>query len=760
MLDVGDHRMDAGDRVQVCQEGKAEQVAVLEQVVVDLLVEASAGGDVAPVLDVAVGEIEQVDQRGQALLLPGGHAREPGFVFAVAQQPHERLAQVAIAFEHPGDDPLQRIELLVVDEGVHQQPARLQIEETGVDRRPVRDLLAHVREEVLAQLIVVQCQEQFLQIVDLSEQVGELPVDIGGEVGMLLADLLYQEVARDHLIVGHRVRLQEPAEVGEHLAEVLGVGTGVLQVVLQDGDPSEERLFRRELVERLLLVGDRGVAHHVRVQLLLVAAEGRVGLQNASRRRAPLGPLGGGQNTGDELHLDALHVGLIAETPDDGTQGRRRIALDAVPQPGAGGGGLLHPEVVPGQDLQCADGHLQRHPVVAFLGKVDGDLIIVDRGDSPYAPTAVEHEVAGVEGDVLLEVRDRFLGVAPRLSQVGNAQVLVQVAVAGVLLGIRLGDLGARLRVLRLIAQNALEDLDGGVPVLLLVVVGIQRLQKRHGPFLADRAGDLALELQIELRIVRPVLDQALPHLLDVRVVPLVDIAVQRLAVIIDRAVDVARLLAVAGEHLDEVRLLVVDAYQPLVHLEFRRFLVLVVVALGERSQREAVLSELEDAVAQILDDIPLVVVGEDVHQQNQVGVVHQSAADRHDAGQVQGDDAVAIAAQVLFAELQQLRLAVFLPRFRQQAVEFDEVGRHVAVQRSSGPLFLIEQLGDLGGQAAGGAIGRGPCRCIRHGRSHAYLGFGASMWHRHCFPISGCPYQRLSPSEGVLSFDYRTYSS
>ena len=89
-----------------------------------------------------------------------------------------------------------------------------------------------------------------------------------------------------------------------------------------------------------------------------------------------------------------------------------------------------------------------------FLGKSTVILIIVDRGDSPYAPTAVEHEVAGVEGDVLLEVRDRFLGVAPRLSQVGNAQVLVQVAVAGVLLGIRLGDLGARLRVLRLIAQN------------------------------------------------------------------------------------------------------------------------------------------------------------------------------------------------------------------------------------------------------------------------------------------------------------------
>ena len=107
MLDVGDHRMDAGDRVQVRQESKAEQVAVLEQVVVDLLVEASAGGDVAPVLDVAVGEIEQVDQRGQALLLPGGHAREPGFVLAVAQQPDERLAQVAIAFEHLGGDPLQ-----------------------------------------------------------------------------------------------------------------------------------------------------------------------------------------------------------------------------------------------------------------------------------------------------------------------------------------------------------------------------------------------------------------------------------------------------------------------------------------------------------------------------------------------------------------------------------------------------------------------------------------------------------------------------
>src|SRR5208337_3365488 len=102
----------------------------------------------------------------------------------------------------------------------------------------------------------------------------------------------------------------------------------------------------------------------------------------------------------------------------------------------------------------------------------------------------------GVEGDMLLEIGNRLMHIAPVLSQVGDLDVLLQLAVLGVFLPVALDDVLAGRAVLRIIGKDLFQYLYGGVPVFLFLVVGDERGQESGGPLTADCARNPPLDVE------------------------------------------------------------------------------------------------------------------------------------------------------------------------------------------------------------------------------------------------------------------------
>ena len=206
-----------------------------------------------------------------------------------------------------------------------------------------------------------------------------------------------------------------PDEITEHLAEEFGVRLRVLERRKGSDrlDPVEEILLRFELVEELFLDADRPVADHEQVDVLGIHAEGGVRLEDITGFRAPGGPFARGEDARDELRLHMLDIAGIVVAADDGSEGPGRLGLDFVPELLLFPGRLEDPYVVLVQGLEGIDRHFQGHGMLALLGEVYDDLVALDARDPSDAPGAVKHEVPGVEGDVLLEVGDGLVDVAP-----------------------------------------------------------------------------------------------------------------------------------------------------------------------------------------------------------------------------------------------------------------------------------------------------------------------------------------------------------
>ena len=247
---------------------------------------------------------------------------------------------------------------------------------------------------------------------------------------------------------------------------------------MQGLNAAKKRLGGAELVERLFLEGNRSIADRVKVRLARRAAEVLIGLQDAARRGTPLGPLAWRQDARHELGLDALHVGRVVEALDDGAQRPLVVGLHAVLDLVAGHGRANHPEVVVGEDVERADGHFQRHSMAALLEKVDHELIVLDRLDPTESPGAMKHIMAFVETDVFFEVGDCFVDVAPGLAQIGNLDVVVEMAVPGVPVGVYVDKFAARPIILGIVVQDTLQYRDRGIPVLGLAKVWIEDLQE------------------------------------------------------------------------------------------------------------------------------------------------------------------------------------------------------------------------------------------------------------------------------------------
>ena len=176
----------------------------------------------------------------------------------------------------------------------------------------------------------------------------------------------------------------------------------------------------------------------------------------------------------------------------------------------------------------------------------------------------------------------------------------------------------------------------------------------------------------------------------------LVDVAVQGLLVVVDGLLDVAFLLALLGEELDDVGFLVVDLDEALPDGPDLVLAVVVLVALGQGAQGVAVLAVVEDALAEELDDVPALVVGEEVDQGDHAGVVDLLAHEGDDAGDVEGDDGRLGVGEVLVAGGLELVGDAFLGGFADDGVELLELIDGIGAQGGPGPLLLVEHLLDF----------------------------------------------------------------
>ena len=696
LFHVFDQGVQSGDRLFAGGLDVAQQPLLLEQEVLDLLVDFSVVADVALVVDLPEGDVQQVDHTDQDLLQAQMQALEPGLRQQVSADPDEGFPVLAIARGELIQQGRQDLLLVFTDELVDYELAVVAQKQTGIQGRPLPVMNLQLHEEALFQIVVRDTGEQGLDVVDLSQQIREGILQSRVQVRIHIHDFLNQQVAADHLLGNRGVGFGKTHEVGEHLGKEIRIRFLVLQELPDRSHAIKEALLGFEVVEDPFLETDRLVSHGPAVELVRDVSEYRVGLEELSGIGAPLRPLGGRQHLRDQLLLDRLHVRLIVEAADHGSKRPDRILFDLVAKLFFGHGVSENPDVLGSQDLQCADRHLEAHLVPGLRGEVDHDPVVANVRDPADLPTRMMHVVAHVEGDVLFEVGDGVMNVPPALIEVGDPQVLIQLAVPLVLLPETLDDLLAGLGVLGLVGEHALEELDGGIPLLVVPEMGDQRTQELGRPFAAQDLDDLALDREEELDVFGCILDDLLPYVLHAGKQLLVDEPVKRLLVVLQSAFDLPVCFFLLRQEPDDFGFLVVDLDVPFPDLELLVLLVRVLVDPGEGLQGELVLPVFQDAVAQVLHDVPLVVVHEDADQRDQVGLVDQLLALGDDAGEIQSDDAVAGMTQMFFAQLQDRVLLVGLPRFPDDFVELNEIVDAVAVERRAGPLFLVQQLTDL----------------------------------------------------------------
>ena len=670
-----------------------QQIFLFEQEILDLLVDFSVEAHIALAVDLPKRDVQKVDQSDEQLFPVDLHPGNPGFVEEVSDQPDERLSVLSVVVEDLAGQLRQRLPLLVPHQLVDDELALIAQEQSSIDGGPVRVVLAQLDEEALLQLRIIDLREQIFEIIHLLYQVGEGKVHAGVEMRIHGGQLLDQHVAGYDQFIDRRGGFQEAGEVGKHFGEVVRVRFGVLQKVPQRLDAVEIRFLGFEFVEGLLLEGDRLVPDRVAVQFLRNIAEYRIGLEDLPGLRAPLGPLTGAQHRRDQLLLDQLHVRRVVKTADYGLEGPDRITFHLLFQLLFGPGVDQDPDVIVAQHFQRAHSHLQAHLVSGFRGEIHYDHVVLDVLDLADLPAGVVHVVAHVEGDVLFEVSDRVVDVAPALIEVRNAQILVELAVITVFLAEAFHDLLTGFRVFRLVGEDPLQQLYGGVPILLLLVVGDEIGQQLGCPIPAQDLDDLALYGEEKLHVFRGVLDDLLPYFPYVRKHLLVDEAVQRLLPELDSALERSLLLFLVRQQLDDLRLLVVDLDVALPDLVLLLLLVLVLIHVGQGLQGEFVLPVLQDPVAEVLHDVPFVVVHEDIDQNDDVRVIHQLLAQGNDPRDVQTHDAVAGVLEVLLADCENLILRILLLGRRHDFIELGKITDRVAVQSSPGPFFLVQQL-------------------------------------------------------------------
>ena len=230
---------------------------------------------------------------------------KPVRIAFVAHQPDERKTVFAIVVDDVGDKAGYDFEVAgfldIVDNlagGVEQEDAR-------IDVRPDLDVTSDVSEKLLGDTGAVERLEHLFEIIDLREQIAKMNANIRIEMGVLADQLVDDQETGDVVIELPRGRLQEPGEVFEHLAEVLGpesplqflvdglalfrgafiIDLALLHVLLQLGpgfgrfafgvveklvqglDPAEEGLVSTELIVDLLVEGQRPLPHRVVIEL-------------------------------------------------------------------------------------------------------------------------------------------------------------------------------------------------------------------------------------------------------------------------------------------------------------------------------------------------------------------------------------------------------------------------------------------------------------------------------------------------------------
>ena len=333
--------------------------------------------------------------------------------------------------------------------------------------------------------------------------------------------------------------------------------------------------------------------------------------------------------------------------------------------------------------------------MVALLEKVDHELIVLDGLYAAYAPGSMKHVVAFVKTDVFLEVGDRFMDIAPRLAQIGNLYVIVQMAVPGVPIGVHIDQFSTRAVVLRIVVENTFQYVNRRPPILFLPIVRVQGLQQTYRAIASECARNSRFDLHQSFQILRLQLNNLCPNLLDWRQLPAVDITMQRLLVIRQSTIQIAFFFTLFGQRTDRIGILQVDLDEALPDLVLLFLVGRLAVRVCQRAQRKLVFSVAQYRATQVLHNVPLGAVYEHVRQHNQVGVVDDPLAQCKGTGQVQRDDAIPANLQMFLAEFLHFVQGFLRLRCAQQLVEFVKIGNGVAGQRGARPFLFVEHFAD-----------------------------------------------------------------
>jgi hypothetical protein len=197
--------------------------------------------------------------------------------------------------------------------------------------------------------------------------------------------------------------------------------------------------------------------------------------------------------------------------------------------------------------------------------------------------------------------------------------------------------------------------------------------------------------MEEEVDLLGAILKELFPDLLDTGKEPFVDITVDSLLVLVLGRLMIPDLFEVFRQGLGDVGFFKIDLDQPFPDPIHRLLIVFVFITIRQGAEGKFRLSIVEDPFAEVLHDVPLVVIYEYVNEAYQGRIVYDLPGKGDHPGTVQGDDAVLCMNEVFITDILQPVIVPFFQGLLQDEIQFLELIGRIIAQGGPCPLFLIK---------------------------------------------------------------------
>ena len=116
----------------------------LEEIIEDLPIQFTVGGNLAAIADITIGEIQKMNHPDHDLLRFDAMTLEPDILRVITDQPHKRLPVFAVVVDDARDELGYYLGVLRTRQLVEDRTCRMEQKDARIDMCPSADIIADI----------------------------------------------------------------------------------------------------------------------------------------------------------------------------------------------------------------------------------------------------------------------------------------------------------------------------------------------------------------------------------------------------------------------------------------------------------------------------------------------------------------------------------------------------------------------------------------------------------------------------------------